>query len=247
MSILRQSRVRDFKPTSAPSNTKSTNGYNNNLKGGGNGIWSDRTRPGPFVSNQNTPSYKLRESKRWCTRCGMGSHQATNCRIYPPSNTNGVNYQLGKDTMARYTKEGSNPYTSHSVSSVDASGPTHMNNQGFSSVNSAEIYERAMYFDGVLSINAVRQYNPHYKVPFVLQSNDMSSGIAGKGLIDSGATKTYISRRFVEQHNLNVSLLPIVNMVGESMGRKISDGKKVIVAIGMNDFNSVKSRHVMLT
>ncbi|TPX41135.1 hypothetical protein SeLEV6574_g06237 [Synchytrium endobioticum] len=37
----------------------------------------------------------------------------------------------------------------------------------------------------------------------------------------------------------------IVKMVGESMGRKLPDGKKVIVAIGMGDFNTTKSRHVM--
>ncbi|TPX41151.1 hypothetical protein SeLEV6574_g06229 [Synchytrium endobioticum] len=39
----------------------------------------------------------------------------------------------------------------------------------------------------------------------------------------------------------------IVNMVGESMGHKLSGGKQVIVAIGMGDFSSAKSRHVMFT
>ncbi|TPX54206.1 hypothetical protein SeMB42_g00434 [Synchytrium endobioticum] len=39
----------------------------------------------------------------------------------------------------------------------------------------------------------------------------------------------------------------IVNMVGESMGHKLSGGKQVIVAIGMDDFTSAKSRHVMFT
>ncbi|TPX43694.1 hypothetical protein SeLEV6574_g04908 [Synchytrium endobioticum] len=39
----------------------------------------------------------------------------------------------------------------------------------------------------------------------------------------------------------------IVNMVGESMGHKLSGGKQVIVAIGMGDFSSNKSRHVMFT
>ncbi|TPX52064.1 hypothetical protein SeMB42_g01653 [Synchytrium endobioticum] len=34
-------------------------------------------------------------------------------------------------------------------------------------------------------------------------------------------------------------------MVGESMGHKLSGGKQVIVAIGMGDFSSNKSRHVM--
>ncbi|TPX38906.1 hypothetical protein SeLEV6574_g07528 [Synchytrium endobioticum] len=37
----------------------------------------------------------------------------------------------------------------------------------------------------------------------------------------------------------------IVNMVDESMGHKLSDGKKVIVAIGMGDFSSTQSRHGM--
>ncbi|TPX51455.1 hypothetical protein SeLEV6574_g00238 [Synchytrium endobioticum] len=37
----------------------------------------------------------------------------------------------------------------------------------------------------------------------------------------------------------------IVNMVGPSMGHKLSGGNKVIVAIGMGDFSSAKSRHVM--
>ncbi|TPX47980.1 hypothetical protein SeLEV6574_g02317 [Synchytrium endobioticum] len=39
----------------------------------------------------------------------------------------------------------------------------------------------------------------------------------------------------------------IVKMVDESMGHKLSGGKKVIVAIGMGDFSSAKSRHVMFT
>ncbi|TPX37841.1 hypothetical protein SeLEV6574_g07852 [Synchytrium endobioticum] len=34
-------------------------------------------------------------------------------------------------------------------------------------------------------------------------------------------------------------------MVDESMGHKLSGGKKVIVAMGMGDFSSTKSRHVM--
>ncbi|TPX47788.1 hypothetical protein SeMB42_g03199 [Synchytrium endobioticum] len=34
-------------------------------------------------------------------------------------------------------------------------------------------------------------------------------------------------------------------MVDESMGHKLSGGKKVIMAIGMGDFSSTKSRHVM--
>ncbi|TPX49823.1 hypothetical protein SeMB42_g02460 [Synchytrium endobioticum] len=37
----------------------------------------------------------------------------------------------------------------------------------------------------------------------------------------------------------------IVNMVDESMGHKLSGNKKVIVAIGIGDFSSAKSRHVM--
>ncbi|TPX47098.1 hypothetical protein SeMB42_g03458 [Synchytrium endobioticum] len=39
----------------------------------------------------------------------------------------------------------------------------------------------------------------------------------------------------------------IVNMVDESMGHKLSRDKQVIVAIGMGDFTSAKSRHVMFT
>ncbi|TPX37814.1 hypothetical protein SeMB42_g06868 [Synchytrium endobioticum] len=39
----------------------------------------------------------------------------------------------------------------------------------------------------------------------------------------------------------------IVKMVGESMGHKLSGDKKVIVAMGMGDFSSAKSRHVMFT
>ncbi|TPX50704.1 hypothetical protein SeLEV6574_g00733 [Synchytrium endobioticum] len=39
----------------------------------------------------------------------------------------------------------------------------------------------------------------------------------------------------------------IVNMVDESIGYKLSGNKKVIVAIGMSDFSSAKSRHVMFT
>ncbi|TPX39901.1 hypothetical protein SeLEV6574_g06932 [Synchytrium endobioticum] len=61
------------------------------------------------------------------------------------------------------------------------------------------------------------------------------------------STNKYKRRRWdddkAKRGELDRVLEGIVNMVGESLGRKLSDGK-VIVAIGMGDFSSAKSRHV---
>ncbi|TPX45664.1 hypothetical protein SeLEV6574_g03740 [Synchytrium endobioticum] len=63
------------------------------------------------------------------------------------------------------------------------------------------------------------------------------------------STKKYKRKRWdadkAKRSELDRVLEGIVNMVDESMGRKLSGGKKVIVAIGMGDFSSTKSRHVM--
>ncbi|TPX52033.1 hypothetical protein SeMB42_g01678 [Synchytrium endobioticum] len=63
------------------------------------------------------------------------------------------------------------------------------------------------------------------------------------------STKRYKRKRWdadkAERGELDRVLEGIVNMVDESMGHKLSGGKKVIVAIGMGDFSSTKSRHVM--
>ncbi|TPX47578.1 hypothetical protein SeLEV6574_g02579 [Synchytrium endobioticum] len=63
------------------------------------------------------------------------------------------------------------------------------------------------------------------------------------------STKKYKRKRWdadkAKRGELDRVLEGIVNMVGASMGYKLSGGKKVIVAIGMGDFSSTKSRHVM--
>ncbi|TPX42230.1 hypothetical protein SeLEV6574_g05698 [Synchytrium endobioticum] len=63
------------------------------------------------------------------------------------------------------------------------------------------------------------------------------------------STKKYQRKRWdadkAKKGELDRVLEGIVNMVDESMGYKLSGGKKVIVAIGMGDFSSTKSRHVM--
>ncbi|TPX43683.1 hypothetical protein SeMB42_g04642 [Synchytrium endobioticum] len=63
------------------------------------------------------------------------------------------------------------------------------------------------------------------------------------------STKRYKRKRWdadkAKRGELDRVLEGIVNMVDESMGHKLSGGKKVIVAIGMGDFSSTKSRHVM--
>ncbi|TPX46689.1 hypothetical protein SeLEV6574_g03093 [Synchytrium endobioticum] len=65
------------------------------------------------------------------------------------------------------------------------------------------------------------------------------------------STKKYKRKRWdadkAKRGELDRVLEGIVNMVGESMGHKLSGGKKVIVAIGMGDFSSTKSCHVMFT
>ncbi|TPX48047.1 hypothetical protein SeLEV6574_g02280 [Synchytrium endobioticum] len=65
------------------------------------------------------------------------------------------------------------------------------------------------------------------------------------------STKRYKRKRWdadkAKRGELDRVLEGIVNMVDESMGHKLSGGKQVIVAIGMGDFSSTKSRHVMFT
>ncbi|TPX46392.1 hypothetical protein SeLEV6574_g03246 [Synchytrium endobioticum] len=63
------------------------------------------------------------------------------------------------------------------------------------------------------------------------------------------STKKYKRKRWdadkAKRGELDRVLEGIVIMVGASMGHKLSGGKQVIVAIGMGDFSSTKSRHVM--
>ncbi|TPX40187.1 hypothetical protein SeMB42_g06106 [Synchytrium endobioticum] len=63
------------------------------------------------------------------------------------------------------------------------------------------------------------------------------------------SSKKYKRKRWdadkAKRGELDRVLEGIVNMVDESMGHKLSDGKKVIVAIGMGDFSSTQSRHGM--
>ncbi|TPX49699.1 hypothetical protein SeLEV6574_g01338 [Synchytrium endobioticum] len=63
------------------------------------------------------------------------------------------------------------------------------------------------------------------------------------------STKKYKRKRWdagkAKRGELDRVLEGNVKMVGESMGHKLSGGKKVIVAIGMGDFSSAKSCHVM--
>ncbi|TPX42742.1 hypothetical protein SeMB42_g05002 [Synchytrium endobioticum] len=63
------------------------------------------------------------------------------------------------------------------------------------------------------------------------------------------SSKKYKRKRWdadkAKRGELDRVLEGIVNMVAESMGHKLSGGKQVIVAIGMGDFSSAKSRHVM--
>ncbi|TPX44783.1 hypothetical protein SeLEV6574_g04302 [Synchytrium endobioticum] len=65
------------------------------------------------------------------------------------------------------------------------------------------------------------------------------------------STKRYKRKRWdadkAKRGELDRVLEGIVNMVDESMGHKRSGGKQVIVGIGMGDFSSNKSRHVMYT
>ncbi|TPX48128.1 hypothetical protein SeMB42_g03124 [Synchytrium endobioticum] len=63
------------------------------------------------------------------------------------------------------------------------------------------------------------------------------------------STKKYKRKRWdvdkAKRGELDRVLDGIVKMVGEFMGHKLSDDKKVIVAIGMCDFGSTKSCHIM--
>ncbi|TPX39501.1 hypothetical protein SeLEV6574_g07166 [Synchytrium endobioticum] len=63
------------------------------------------------------------------------------------------------------------------------------------------------------------------------------------------STEKYKRKRWdadkAKRGELDRVLEGIVEMVGESMGHKLSGDKQVIVAIGMGDFSSTKSRHVM--
>ncbi|TPX47705.1 hypothetical protein SeLEV6574_g02503 [Synchytrium endobioticum] len=78
------------------------------------------------------------------------------------------------------------------------------------------------------------------KKPFAQPNGSAPSPTRRLGLIQEDADKA-------KRGELDRVLEGIVNMVDESMGHKLSGGKKVIVAIGMGDFSSAKSRHVMFT
>ncbi|TPX40925.1 hypothetical protein SeLEV6574_g06342 [Synchytrium endobioticum] len=180
-------------------------------------VWDDPSKPGPFTVNLTTPTYKLRESKGWCLRCGMSSHSTEKCRIYPTTLSNAENYETGKRKVAAYKNQSTPSLTRVHVSSLKQK-------EGAPStpvMNSTQIDSTDFYFDGLSGINqTMRPYAPHFMIPFSVVKVDTAEVITGKALIDSGASKSYMSRDFAILHGSEmVKLVHPVRVI-------LADGKQ---------------------
>ncbi|TPX34776.1 hypothetical protein SeLEV6574_g08257, partial [Synchytrium endobioticum] len=180
-------------------------------------VWDDPSKPGPFTVNPTTPTYKVRESKGWCLRCGMSSHSTEKCRIYPTTLSNAENYETGKRKVAAYKNQ-------NTLSSARVHVSSMKENEGAPStpvINSTQIDSDDFYFDGLSGINqTMRPYAPHFMIPFSVAKVDSAELITGKALIDSGASKSYMSRDFAVLHGIEmVKLVHPVKVI-------LADGKQ---------------------
>ncbi|TPX39623.1 hypothetical protein SeLEV6574_g07093, partial [Synchytrium endobioticum] len=166
-------------------------------------VWQDSTKPGPFAANPGTATYQLRK------KIGV-----------PAGNpiSNKTHYEKGKSLMERYLKEAGqdgtilprlNVMDNIRAEIIDTVGneiewpdPSALN------VGNSSINKSYNYFDGLSSLNEViRPYSPHFMIPFYISSPVLPEKVLGKALVDSGATRTYISRQFAVRNS--IKLIPL--------------------------------------
>lgn len=87
----------------------------------------DTSKPGVFTSSPTTPTYRVREKKGLCTRCGMDNHKSDKCYIYPTSKSNTENYE--KSVKLHGHRFNSVTGQGYSTPTQTSSGKTHQRHE----------------------------------------------------------------------------------------------------------------------
>ncbi|TPX32669.1 hypothetical protein SeLEV6574_g08445, partial [Synchytrium endobioticum] len=182
------------------------------------GSWNDPSRPGPFTSNSLKPLYQKRLDKGWCTRCGMQNHATSSCKTYPLSNTNAENFTEWQRINKKYLKDGKGGInyegggSRQDVRAIkyndDSDGSPDIGQFASMYLQNEEIDVTRAYSIGFeQAITPCRKYEPHFLIPFTMRRHGSSVLIQGKALLDSGASRSFIGKRFATQHQIKIKPL----------------------------------------
>ncbi|TPX29961.1 hypothetical protein SmJEL517_g06306 [Synchytrium microbalum] len=111
-------------------------------------VSSDPTKPGIFTSNPDTPTYKYRARKGWCTRCGMTDHKADKCSTYPSTASGKENYDKSVKLHGRFNST-NDPSDDIKVPPANRRPPTVANNNQRSSAQQELTHQRQTRFNTV--------------------------------------------------------------------------------------------------
>lgn len=171
----------------------------------------DGLKPGPFYSNPDRPGYKARERLGWCTRCGMKNHKEGTCRVYPHNKTNTENFEKwvrikNDGTGVNAVQEEPNIiyYPSIPKDVVEAA-----NKSTFSAYSRLGIVQQKVL--------------PLLLIKFTVTKKDGSKAV-GKALVDSGANRSLMGRKFVNRNHIDTTSLH------DLLRLTLADGKTTSVA-----------------
>ncbi|TPX50864.1 hypothetical protein SeLEV6574_g00639 [Synchytrium endobioticum] len=174
-------------------------------------LWRDSTRAGPFTVNPSKPIHALRISKGWCTRCGMSNHQSDRCTVYPASKTNAENFEVWKRKNNAYLEAGKGGIRSQITAIAFESAEEHSieDEEGdriYNIVDSENTDSDSAYSPFFGSIN-LRKYPVLFLINFSVQHPFPRRSIKGKALVDSGASRSFMGKRFANHHQIPTTRL----------------------------------------
>ncbi|TPX38851.1 hypothetical protein SeLEV6574_g07572 [Synchytrium endobioticum] len=149
-------------------------------------LWDDPKRAGPFTNNPEKPIYQLREEKGYCTQ-------------YIAEGRGGIKDK--KANSSRLEENGNSGDEGEGLSKIEAVEDTLYEVEGDDLLNASDYYITKVSGSG-------RTYPPHFLVDVVIQPKGMKKRIAGKALLDSGATRSFIGTKFASRHNIPLETLP---------------------------------------
>ncbi|TPX31334.1 hypothetical protein SeLEV6574_g08544, partial [Synchytrium endobioticum] len=164
-------------------------------------LWDHPKRAGPFASNPEKPI-----------------HNEVACRIYPKIKTNIENVKVWQGINTKYLAEGKGGIKSHKVSikSVQTESDDEAD-----VVNNIDMLENGILFDiesddeiSNITTDRIytgakhRSYHTHFFLDVSLYHPVTKRHIRAKALLDSGATRSFIGKRFSALHKIPMECLP---------------------------------------
>ena len=158
----------------------------------------DGTRPGPFYSNPSRQGYKDRLAKGWCTRCGLNSHSTEKCHVYPHNRTNNQNYEHWS-----VVKNGAGLPAARGLPQRRVNFNNIVVKDNNSELEGGDNTAAVQHYLGTFRMKQL----PSFLVDFLLVHPTTKRYIQGRALIDSGASKSLIGKRFSDAHQIPTSPL----------------------------------------